>query len=64
MITAIGGRFERRNSDYYTKLISKTLPEFALCIARDKVCRKIVTYDCEPLLSPEDEAEIIEVAGA
>ncbi len=25
-----------------------------LSIARDKVCRKVVTYDCEPLFSAEE----------
>lgn len=28
-------------------------------IPRDKVCKRTVTYQCEPLLSPEEEAELI-----
>ncbi len=29
-----------------------------LSIPRDKVCKKIVTWDCEPMFSPADEQEL------
>ena len=38
-------------------LRSRTLP-ILLSIPRDKVCRKTVTYDCEPMFSPDDEKEL------
>lgn len=38
-------------------LRSRTLPVL-LSIPRDKVCRKTVTYDCEPMFSPDDEKEL------
>jgi hypothetical protein len=38
-------------------LTSRTLP-LVLAIPRDKVCRKTVTYDCEPMFSPDDEKEL------
>lgn len=38
-------------------LTSRTLPVL-ISIPRDKVCRKTVTYDCEPMFSPDDEKEL------
>lgn len=38
-------------------LKSRTMP-IMLSIPRDKVCRKTVTYDCEPMFSPDDEKEL------
>lgn len=38
-------------------LTSRELP-ILISIPRDKVCRKTVTYDCEPMFSPDDEKEL------
>ncbi len=38
-------------------LVSREMP-ITLCIQRDKLCRKTVTYECEPMFSPDDEKEI------
>jgi hypothetical protein len=38
-------------------LTSRELP-LLISIPRDKVCRKTVTYDCEPMFSPDDEKEL------
>ena len=35
------------------QLIAEGAP-VTLSISRDKVCKKIVTYDCEPLFTPEE----------
>jgi hypothetical protein len=40
------------------RLTAKDAP-VTLGIQRDKVCKKTVTYDCEPLFSPEEVAEIL-----
>ena len=54
-----GGRRNKRlgfgGDDIYME--SDRLP-VAICVPRDKVCRKVVTYDCEPMFSPDDEKEI------
>ena len=71
LIKAIGGRFDKdmgREDDPYAsiKYKSQRIPGLTIWIDRSKVCRLIrrpVEWDCEPLLSPEDEAEI-EVAQA
>lgn len=59
---AFGGRWNKvlawPNKDFATfNLYSTTLP-ITLQISRDKVCKKTVRYDCEPMFSPADEKEI------
>ncbi len=39
------------------QLTSRELPVL-ISVPRDKVCRKTVRYDCEPMFSPDDEKEI------
>lgn len=39
------------------QLVSKTLP-LKLSISRDKVCRKVVKFECEPLFSTEELAAL------
>ena len=52
---AIGDATKRTEEGEYTnfKLESKHAP-ITLSIARDKVCRKTVKYECEPLFTPEE----------
>lgn len=57
-IAAIGGKFIKKYDDYYLRLESLRIPGVSVIINRDKVCRKVVTFDCEPLLSPDEENEI------
>jgi len=40
------------------RLTAKSAP-VTICIQRDKVCKKTVTYDCEPLFSKEEVAAIL-----
>lgn len=58
-IRALGGVWDKSLSyggdDIH--LTSRELP-IMLSIPRDKVCRKKVTYDCEPMFSPDDEKEL------
>lgn len=71
LIKAIGGKFDKdmgRDDDQYAsiKYKSLTIPGFTIWIDRSKACklvRRPIEWDCEPLLSPEDEAEI-EVVGS
>jgi hypothetical protein len=64
-IKAIGGMFTKETGETWVTLRSERIHGLNLNIWRDSVCRKIVTYQCEPLLSPEDEAEVmIEATGA
>lgn len=66
LIKAIGGKFDKdmgRDDDQYAsiKYMSLTIPGFTIWIDRSKVCKLVrhpIEWDCEPLLSPEDEAEI------
>lgn len=66
LIKAIGGRFEKdmgdENDEHASiKYKSLKIPGFTIWIYRSKVCklvRREIEWDCEPLLSPEDEAEI------
>ena len=67
LIKTFGGKWKKETgttSDYFMKLQSVTIPGLELLISRDSVCRKIVSYECEPLLKPEEEAELLEVANA
>ena len=58
-LRTFGGKWKKTTSyggdDIHME--SDRLP-LVLCIARDKVCRRTVTYDCEPMFSPDDEKEI------
>lgn len=58
LIHQIGGRFTKKYNQYNLNLYSLRIPGLTLSIARDAVCRKVVTYECEPLLSPNEEDEI------
>lgn len=66
LIKAIGGKFDKdmgRDDDQYAsiKYMSVTIPGLTIWIDRSKVCKLVhrpIEWDCEPLLSPEDEAEI------
>ncbi len=59
LIRAFGGTWDKSlgYGGDNIRLTSRTLP-VELQISRDKVCRKIVTYDCEPMFSPDDEKEV------
>lgn len=64
-VKALGTGTKEFTTGSYPEVVfkPKDMPEVHVSIARDKVCR-IVTpaipaeYDCEPFLSPEEEASI------
>jgi hypothetical protein len=61
VIRAIGGKFTKTigTGEYaYITLVPDRAPELRINISRDRVCRKIVKWECEPLLLPEEEREI------
>jgi hypothetical protein len=68
IIKAVGGKFKKHmglDNDPYSQITFKSerIPGLTVQIARDKVCRKTVKWECEPLLSPEDEAELETVSA-
>jgi len=62
VVRAIGGKFTKSPGDYFMSFRSERLPGVSVLIPRDKVCRKIVTWDCEPLLSELDAEEVDKAA--
>lgn len=64
-IKVIGGKFIKRgDDDYFMYYDSVRIPGVYIYVERSVVCRKIpARYECDPLLSPEDEAEIMAVSA-
>lgn len=61
-IRAIGGTWTKETTAYDDiNFESKRIPGFSVQIPRDRICRKVVTWDCEPLLSKEEEEEVAAV---
>jgi hypothetical protein len=52
-----GGVWDKKFRDDYLDLVSRRFP-VKVYIPREQVCRKTVTWDCVPTLSPDDEAEV------
>ena len=58
-VKALGNVKKSYTSGDYPKLeVTAEAFPITLSIPRDKVCKKIITYDCEPLFS-EDEVEAL-----
>lgn len=54
-VKGLGSAEKRYTSEPYSELqVSSKWAPIVLYISRDKVCTKKVTYDCEPLFSPEE----------
>lgn len=56
-VKAVGNATKRYTPvDNYPELVVSptAFPKMDLRISRDSVCKKIVTYDCEPLFSAEE----------
>jgi hypothetical protein len=65
-IRAIGGRFVKKEGPVNDiRFVSSRIPCIEVAIPRNIICRRLnPEYECEPLLSPEEEAEILTEAGA
>lgn len=68
LVKAIGGKFDKDmgggDVTYSTvTLTSHRIAGFTIKLPRDRVCRKTVTWDCEPLLSKDEEAEVEQAIG-
>lgn len=69
IVKGLGGKWTKTisndSSEYATvRFDSVEFAPMIVSIPRDKVCRRTIQWDCEPLLKPEDEAEILaEVEG-
>ena len=56
---AIGNAKKEFTDGSYAELLLNVVgAPIRLSIARDKVCKKTVTYDCEPLFSAEELGEL------
>ena len=68
-IKAIGGKWVKHmpqdsTSDYDTVTVdSVDFAPFRMHIYRYRICRKTVTWDCQPFLSPEEEQEVETAIG-
>ncbi len=65
LVKAIGGTFRKDMGDETKEYSDITLHSVRIAgvrisLPRNKVCRKTVKWDCEPLLSKEEEAEVEE----
>ena len=68
-LKSLGGKWVKAgmndNSEYADlRFTSPTFGPLTIYIPRSKVCRKIVTFECDPIMSPEDEAELFAEVGA
>lgn len=65
VVKAVGGKFQKKylGEDNYAviRFESDKIPGFAVVVSRDKLCKKTTTWECEPLLSLQDEEEILSV---
>jgi hypothetical protein len=52
------GNAKKEYTPYDDLRLTSTQAKVVLSIARDKVCRKIVTFECDPLFTPEEEKEL------
>jgi hypothetical protein len=60
LLKGLGGRWAKEISSEDTFRFSTSIyPGLVIYIPRDKVCRRIVTYECDPIMSPEEEAEVL-----
>lgn len=62
-VRAIGGKWKKEGwtaegDNYSVRLESVDFPPLQIYCPRDKVCRKTVTWECEPLFSKAEEAEV------
>ena len=46
------------------RLESVDYAPMVLSVSKSRVCRRFVSYECEPLLSPSDEADVEVAMGA
>jgi hypothetical protein len=61
ILRAFGGHFSK-STDGEEYMIFTHETGLSIQLPRSSVCKRIVTWDCQPLLSPEEEAEFIEEA--
>lgn len=63
-IRALGGKWTKKviggdNEYAYIHFTSENFP-LTFPISRDRVCKKTVTYDCEPIFAPGEDDAIVE----
>jgi hypothetical protein len=70
VLRAMGGKWHKEMPAddtvfNYIRLRPERFPGVEISVSRDEFCTRHVTYDCKPILSPDEEKELgIEFAGA
>lgn len=62
-IRALGGKWIKEiiGGDQYACVVFKSeLFPLRITISRDRVCKKTVSYDCEPIFAPGEDDAIVE----
>jgi hypothetical protein len=64
LLKAFGGKWTKSGMDDESEYAQITFSSVGLAplrvfLPRNKVCRKTVTYECDPIMSPEEEAEML-----
>ncbi len=63
LVKLFGGRWTKgvdfEDREYASIYLCSTSLPVVLSISRDKVCKKTVTYNCEPMFSLEDEIDAV-----
>lgn len=66
IIRALGGKWKKEviggDKEYACIVFQSENFPLRITISRDRVCKKIVTYDCEPIFAPGEDDAILEEA--
>jgi len=61
-LKAVGGKFTKRvtGSENYSQMLFTSVadPTLVISIARDKVCEKVITFKCLPVLGDDEVKEL------
>lgn len=64
VIRVIGGKWTKivlaADSQYASILFRSDRYPLTFTISRDKVCKRTITYDCEPIFAPGEDDSILE----
>jgi len=62
VVRTIGGKWTKEDAySDYIDIRSNAIPGFYVSLPRNKMCRRLnPEWECTPLLSPEEEAEVFE----
>lgn len=62
VLKMVGGKWSKEirccSTDYHVIVFTHIATGLCAQVPRDKVCRKVLRYECEPIMTPEEEAEL------